>query len=146
MPCVSRSDRLRLRVTAEPLSLDEATAFIADPGAGGSCVFFGTVRDHGDDGAVTGLAYEAWEDLALRRLEELGTELFERWPLRKVAMLHRFGTLAVGETSVVIAVSAAHRAEAFDACRHGIEQLKHDVPIWKKELLASGESNWVMGA
>jgi molybdopterin synthase catalytic subunit len=133
-------------VTAQPLSLDDATAFIADPGAGGSCIFFGTVRDHGDNGTVTGLTYEAWEEIALRRLDELGNEVFDRWSLCKVAMLHRFGTLAVGETSVVVAVSAPHRAEAFDACRYGIEQLKHDVPIWKKELLASGESTWVMGA
>jgi molybdopterin synthase catalytic subunit len=143
---VSGSDRVLVRVATEPLSLDEATAFIADPAAGGSCMFTGTVRDHGLEGRVTGITYEAWEDLALRRLEELAEELFDRWPLCKLAMIHRTGTLAVGEMSVVVAVSAAHRGEAFEACRYGIEQLKHDVPIWKKELLASGESHWVMGA
>jgi molybdopterin synthase catalytic subunit len=136
-----------VRITAEPLSVDEALAFVADPGAGGTCVFIGTVRDAGADGAtVTSLRYESWDELAVERLRQIVDELCERWPIRKAAVLHRTGDLDVGEASVVVAVSAGHRAEAFDACREGIEQLKHDVPIWKKELLASGEGHWVMGA
>jgi molybdopterin synthase catalytic subunit len=139
-------DELLVRVTAEPIGADEAVSFVSDPGAGGTSVFLGTVRDSSQDGEVTGLTYEAWDELATRRLEELGTEMLERWPLRKVALLHRSGELAVGEVSVVVACSAPHRAEAFDACRHGIEQLKRDVPIWKKEHLRSGVSSWVMGS
>ena len=135
-----------IRVSAEPLSVDEALASVADPGAGGTCVFVGTVRDHSDAGDVTGLRYEAWNELAVKRLEELADEMLEKWPLRKVAILHRTGDLAIGEASVVIACSAPHRADAFDACRHGIERLKQDVPIWKKEALVSGESHWVMGS
>jgi molybdopterin synthase catalytic subunit len=137
---------LLVRVTADAIGVDEALTFVADAGAGGTCVFLGSVRDHSDAGSVTGLAYEAWEEQAVRRLTELGEELFERWPLCKAALLHRFGELAVGEVSVVVACSAPHRAEAFEACRHGIEQLKRDVPIWKKEHLVSGESSWVMGS
>ncbi|HJU57505.1 MAG TPA: molybdenum cofactor biosynthesis protein MoaE [Actinomycetota bacterium] len=137
---------LLVRVTGEPIGADEAVSFVADPGAGGTCVFLGTVRDHSADGEVTGLTYEAWDELATRRLEEIATEMFERWPLRKVALLHRSGDLAIGEVSVVVACSAPHRAEAFDACRRGIEQLKRDVPIWKKEHLRSGASSWVMGS
>jgi molybdopterin synthase catalytic subunit len=137
---------LRVRVTTETIGPDEVVAFVADPGAGGTCVFLGTVRDRSDAGDVTGLTYEAWEELALTRLEELGEELFARWPLRRVAILHRHGELAVGEVSVAIAVSAEHRAEAFEACRHAIERLKQDVPIWKKEHFVSGESGWVMGS
>jgi len=137
---------LLVRVTGEPIGADEAVAFVADPGAGGTCVFLGTVRDRSADGEVTGLTYEAWDELATRRLEDLATEMFERWPVRKVALLHRFGELAIGEVSVVVACSAPHRAEAFEACRHGIEQLKRDVPIWKKEHLRSGGSSWVMGS
>jgi len=95
---------------------------------------------------VSGLRYEAYDDLALARLREIADEMHERWPLRKVCLLHRTGELAIGEASVVVAVSAAHRAEAFEACRHGIERLKDDVPIWKKEQLTSGEAHWVMGA
>lgn len=120
--------------------------FVGDPAAGGTCVFLGTVRDHSRAGEVTGLTYEAWDELAAKRLEEVAAEMFEKWPLGKVALLHRTGDLAVGEVSVIVACSSAHRAEAFEACRHGIERLKEDVPIWKKEHLATGESGWVMGS
>jgi len=146
MARVSATRPLLVRVTAEPLSVDEALAFVADPAAGGICVFVGTVRDHGEAGEVTGLTYEAWDEMAVARLTEIADELFQGWPVRKVALLHRSGYLAVGEASVIVAVSSAHRAEAFDACRHGIERLKVDVPIWKKESLVSGEAHWVMGA
>ena len=140
------SDALLVLVTAEPLSVDSALAAVADPGAGGTCVFVGTVRDRSDQGEVTALTYEAWDDLAVRRLTEIGEELHRSWPLRRVALLHRTGELAIGAASVVVAVSAAHRAEAFEACRQAIEGLKHDVPIWKKEGLRSGEAHWVMGS
>ena len=137
---------LLVRITADPIGPGEAIDFVGDPAAGGTCVFLGTVRDHSDAGRVTGLTYEAWEEQAVRRLEGLADEMFERWPLRKVAFLHRFGELGLGEVSVVVACSSPHRAEAFEACRHGIEQLKRDAPIWKKEHLTSGMSDWVMGS
>jgi molybdopterin synthase catalytic subunit len=139
--------RALVRVTTDPLSVDEALAFVADPSAGATCAFVGTVRDHSDAGqVVTALDYEAWDELATERLRELADVMLARWPARKVAVLHRSGHLVVGEASVVVAASAPHRAEAFEACRFGIEQLKADVPIWKKESLASGEAEWVMGA
>jgi molybdopterin synthase catalytic subunit len=134
------------RVQDSPLSLDEAAAAVADPAAGAVCIFTGTVRDHSVAGDVTGLTYEAWHELAEQRLRGLADEILERWPARRVAILHRVGSLDVGETSVIVAVSAPHRAEAFEACRHGIERLKEDVPIWKKEGLVSGEAHWVMGS
>jgi molybdopterin synthase catalytic subunit len=140
------SGRLLVSVRPEPLSVDEALEAVADPGAGGTCVFVGTVRDRSADGDVTGLTYEAWDELAVRRLTEIGDELHRSWPLRRVAILHRTGVLEVGTASVVIAVSAPHRAEAFDACRQAIERLKQEVPIWKKESLRSGEAHWVMGS
>jgi molybdopterin synthase catalytic subunit len=140
------SDRVLVRVSADPLSVDEALRFVADPGAGGTCVFVGTVRDRSDAGEVTGLTYEAWDDLAVKRLHQIAEELFSSWPVRKASILHRTGAVGVGEASVVIAASAPHRADAFDACRHGIERLKADVPIWKKEALTSGDSRWVMGS
>ena len=135
-----------VRVTPEPIGVGEVSGFVEDPAAGGICVFLGTVRDHSDAGDVTGLTYEAWEDLAARRLEDLAREVRAEWPLRRVAIVHRYGELAVGEVSVAIAVSAEHRAEAFDACRAIIERLKQDVPIWKKEHLVTGVSEWVMGS
>ena len=140
------SEQASIRVTAEPLSIDDAFTAVADPGAGGTCVFVGTVRDHSGGGDVTGLRYEAWDELAVKRLDEIAAEMLETWPLRKVAIHHRTGDLAIGEASVVIACSAPHRADAFEACRHGIERLKQDVPIWKKEALVSGEAHWVMGS
>jgi molybdopterin synthase catalytic subunit len=140
------SARTLVRITSEPIVVDEALAFVADPGAGGTAVFIGTVRDHSGAGDVTGLSYEAWDDLAVERLGAIGAEMHERWPIRKVAIVHRTGDLAVGEASVVVAASAPHRGDAFDACRHGIERLKEDVPIWKKESLVTGDAHWVMGS
>jgi molybdopterin synthase catalytic subunit len=135
-----------VRVTSDPLSVDEALVWVADDGAGGTCVFVGTVRDHSSAGDVSGLRYEAWDELADARLHEIAGELFDTWPIRKLAILHRTGDLSVGEASVVIACSAPHRGDAFDACRQGIERLKEDVPIWKKEALVSGDAHWVMGS
>ncbi len=141
------ADRTLVRVAAQPASVDEALAAVADPGAGGTCVFVGTVRDHSSDGAgVSDLTYEAWDELATERLGEIAAEMLERWTICRVALLHATGTLAIGQPSVVVAVSAPHRAEAFEAARHGIEELKRDVPIWKKEALTTGEADWVMGA
>ena len=139
-------DDLLVDVSPHAIVPERAIGFVADPGAGGICSFLGTVRDHSDAGDVTGLTYEAWQDLAVKRLEGLGQELFDTWPVRRVALLHRFGDLGIGDVSVAIAVSAPHRAAAFEACRHAIEKLKQDVPIWKKEHLVSGESSWVMGS
>lgn len=140
------ADPILLRVTAEPLSPEEALGFVADPGAGASCVFVGTVRDNSDAGEVTGLTYEAWDELAYTRLGQIAEEIVKGWPILRVALLHRTGELAIGEASVVVACSAPHRADAFEGCRHGIERLKHDVPIWKKETLATGDAHWVMGS
>lgn len=139
-------DRLLIRITPDPLDPSEAVRFVADPAAGGTCLFLGTVRDHSPSGEVTGLQYEAWEELADRRLREIAGEMLDKWPVRRAALLHRRGSLGIGEVSVVVACSAPHRAEAFEACRHGIERIKEDVPIWKKEALTSGESRWVMGS
>jgi len=139
-------DRVLVRVTPQPLSSEEALSFVADPGAGASCLFVGTVRDSSEAGDVTGLRYEAWDELAETRLREIAGELLERWPVLRVAIVHRTGDLSIGEASVVIACSAPHRADAFEACRRGIERLKHDVPIWKKEVLSSGDAHWVMGS
>ena len=135
-----------VRVGADVVDPQHALAFVADPSAGGTCLFIGTVRDRSDAGAVTGLDYEAWDELADRRLREVAGEMFERWPVCKVALVHRTGRLDIGEVSVAVACSAPHRADAFEACRHGIERIKQDAPIWKKESLTTGDAQWVMGS
>src|SRR5919198_5376686 len=140
------SERTFVRVGPEPIDPEQVLSFVADPSAGGTCLFVGTVRDHSEAGSVTGLQYEAWEELAVDRLERVANEMFRRWPVCKVALLHRVGDLGIGDVSVAVACSAAHRAEAFEACRHGIERIKEDSPIWKKESLTTGESGWVMGS
>lgn len=135
-----------VRVAPDPLDPSEALRFVSDARAGGTCLFVGTVRDHSSAGSVTGITYEAWPELAERRLAEVAAEMHAGWDLERVALLHRYGDLAVGETSVAVAASAAHREAAFESCRHGIERLKEEAPIWKKEHLESGETGWVMGS
>lgn len=110
--------------------------------AGAVVTFSGTVRDKTGPHDVIALEYEAYREMAETFLRRIGEEIAERWPGARVAITHRIGHLEPGETSVVISVSSPHRAAAFDACRHGIERLKQDVPIWKKELRKDG-SIWV---
>ena len=140
------AERILIRVAAESVDPQEALAFVADAAAGGTCLFLGTVRDHSDAGGVTGLDYEAWDELAERRLREIAGEMTSKWDVGKVALLHRTGRLEIGGVSVAVACSAPHRADAFEACRHGIERIKQDVPIWKKESLTTGDAQWVMGS
>ena len=137
---------LLVRLTDAPLDPSAALAFVADPAAGATVLFMGTVRDRSAAGDVTALTYEAWEDVALERLRGIGEEMLDRWDTCKAALLHRSGHLGVGEVSVIVCCSAQHRREAFDAARHGIERIKEEVPIWKKESLTTGEAQWVMGS
>jgi molybdopterin synthase catalytic subunit len=138
--------RLHARLTAEPLSLQRAHAFAADPAAGAVVVFTGTVRDRTDGRGVAGLEYEAFTERAQTQLEALAASLAERWPeIRAVWLEHRVGSLGIGEPAVVVAVSAGHREQAFVAARTGIDELKAEVAIWKKELWADGGGHWPGG-
>jgi molybdopterin synthase catalytic subunit len=131
------------RVVDTPLQPDAVAAWVADPGAGGVVIFAGVVRNETAGRSVKFLEYEAHRPMAEAKMREIGETLRARWPgIRRVAMLHRVGRLEIGEASVLIAVSAAHRHEAFEACRHAIDTLKHTVPIWKKEFFEDGEV-WV---
>ena len=131
------------RVVAAPLSSDAIAAEVEDPGAGGIAIFSGVVRNATGGRFVKFLEYEAHAPMAEAKMREIGEEIHARWPgVRRVAMLHRVGRLEIGESSVLIAVSAAHRAEAFEACRHAIDVLKRTVPVWKKEHFEDGEV-WV---
>lgn len=128
-------------LTAEPLPLSDAAAFVERADCGGSVVFTGTVRDHSDGRpGVTSLEYEAYDDEVTPRLAAIAAEARARWPsLGRLALLHRTGALGVGEASVVVAASGPHRAEAFDAARFCIDTLKATAPIWKREAWAGGE-------
>jgi molybdopterin synthase catalytic subunit len=134
-----------LRLQAEPLSVEEALGHVSDPGAGGNCVFVGTVRDHSDDATgVTHLEYEAYQEAVAGALARVAAEVHAAVPaLIGLAIIHRFGTLSLGEASVVVAASAPHRSEAFSAARLAIDRVKRAVPIWKKEHRADGSSEWI---
>ena len=130
------------RLTPVPLSLDEVVRAVAGPGQGGVVTFSGQVRDHTRGRAVVRLEYEAYVPMAEHVLAQIGAEAAARWEGARLAIIHRVGVLLPGDLAVVIAASAPHRAGAFDACRHAIERLKQDAPIWKKEIFADGEV-WV---
>ena len=131
------------RVTSEPLSTEAVADLVTVPGAGGVVVFAGVVRDHTAGRRVVALEYEAHTPMAEAKLKEIGETLQRRWPgVQGVAIVHRVGRLGIGEASVVIGVSAAHRAEAFEACHFAIDELKRIVPIWKREIFEDG-SAWV---
>lgn len=139
--------RRHTRLTEEPLSVDTAHRFVADPAAGAVVAFTGTVREETEGRGVAALHYEAYREHAEEQLAALAQELGERFPaVVAVFMEHRVGTLGVGEPSVVVAVSAGHRPEAFAAARDGIDRLKATVAIWKQERWADGETRWVGSA
>jgi molybdopterin synthase catalytic subunit len=129
------------------LPVVEALGWAVQPHCGAVVLFSGTVRDH-DEGrpGVSSLAYEAYEEEVVPRLAAIAAEARRRWPsLGRLGILHRTGTLAVGESSVVIVASAPHRAEAFDAARFAIDTVKTTVPIWKRETWSGGQ-DWSLCA
>ena len=126
-------------VVTEALCVDEVVGRVADPAVGAVIAFVGTVRGMTDGREVRHLEYEAYPDMAEETLRQIGDEIRERWKtIRKVAIVHRLGRLQIGEISVVIALSSAHRPEVFDAVRYAIDRLKEIVPIWKKEVWSDG--------
>lgn len=129
-------------VVDRPLRLGEVVEAVAGEAYGGLVTFSGSVRNNTRGRRVVKLDYEAYGSMAEQRLAAIGAEVAERWPGTRLAIVHRVGTLVPGELAVVIAAAAPHRKEAFLACEHAIEQLKRDVPIWKKEHYEDGEV-WV---
>jgi len=126
-------------ITRQTISADEVIARLADPAIGAVATFVGVVRGETEGREVRYLEYEAYPEMAEQTLRQLGGEVRTRWPtIREVAIVHRVGRLEIGETAVVIALSAAHRQEVFDALRYAIDRLKEIVPIWKKEVWADG--------
>ncbi|GHO54769.1 molybdopterin synthase catalytic subunit 1 [Ktedonobacter sp. SOSP1-85] len=133
-----------IQLTHAPLERDALVAAVSHPSVGGIVVFEGVVRDHARGKQVRHLEYEAYEEMARQRIQEIIAEAEQRWGVERVAVAHRFGRLEIGEASVIIVVASPHRAEAFDACRYIIDTLKASVPIWKKEVATTGEE-WVEG-
>ena len=126
----------------EPIDLAAIERHLADPACGAQVVFIGVVRAVDGGRAVRSLYYEAYEEMAAIQLEAIAVELRSRWPLARVAIMHRLGQLEIGQTAVVVGVSSPHRAEAFEACRFGIDAVKRDVTIWKRQDYADSTASW----
>ena len=134
-----------IQLHAEPIDVGPVVQFVTDEQAGGIAVFLGTTRAEAasPDRQLAALDYEAYPEMALRQMRQLAQQARQRWPVRRVAILHRTGRVLLGEPSVIIAVSTPRRADAFDACRWIIDALKADVAIWKKEIWEDGTQSWV---
>jgi molybdopterin synthase catalytic subunit/molybdopterin converting factor small subunit len=139
IPPVSGGD---FRLSGEPLSLDDAVREVRRDAAGAIATFTGTVRNRSRDRDVQYLEYEAYEGMAEETMAELASDLARRHELSAIAIHHRIGRVEIGEASVVIAVSAPHRAAALAACAEAIDTLKGTVPLWKKEVYEGGEE-WI---
>jgi len=132
------------KVTTDVLSIDEAYDAVRRPGCGAVALFVGTVRDHHDGKKVTKISYSAFKEMAEKEFAAIAAEAEKRWKVGAVYIAHRTGALQIGDASVVIAVSSAHRAEAFEGCRYAIETLKKMAPIWKEEFYETGKA-WISG-
>ena len=131
-----------IQISSQTINVSSCIDRVMTDKSGGIDVFIGTVRDRTKDKRVLRLEFEAYEKMALKEMSVIADAMTTKWPLHEIVVHHRIGILQVGEVAVVIAVSAAHRNAAFDACRYAIDTLKQTVPIWKKEVFEDG-SAWV---
>ena len=139
---MNSDEKISILLTDAPLQVNEVLNSVQSDGAGAIDMFIGTVRNNTQQRTVERLDFEAYDPMAVKEMERLGTQACEQWPIEKVAIHHRKGTLYVGDTAVIIAVSTPHRQAAFEACKFIIDTLKQTVPIWKKEIFDDGEV-WV---
>jgi len=133
-------------LTDHAIDVASLTAEVGDPGRGAVLVFLGTVRRSVEDGDVLGIEYSAYPEMAEAEFGRIVTEAAERWPMARVALRHRTGYVPAGEASLAVAVAAPHRAEAYAASRHLMEEIKRRVPVWKKERFGTGAARWVANA
>jgi molybdopterin synthase catalytic subunit len=131
-----------IEITHSTIDVQRIIGLVTNPESGAIDIFVGTTRNKSGGRGVLYLTYEAFEPMALKIMAQLEAEARSRWPLHKIALVHRLGVVDPGEASVVVAVSSAHRKEAFEACRYLIDRLKQDVPLWKKERFADGSEEW----
>jgi molybdopterin synthase catalytic subunit len=133
------------RIVHQAIDLPALLAGVSHPGAGAVLSFSGTVRESHLGRRVVAIEYHGYEPMAARELARIEAQLAARWPGVRALIVHRLGRLELGDVTVVVAVTAPHRAEAFEALRHGIDTLKEQVPIWKKEIYTDGEA-WLEGS
>ena len=140
---ISRPGEL-YQITREVIDAQKISRQLLRGEDGAICIFEGVVRNNSKGKTTRYLVYEAYETMALKKLEEIGIFVRQAWDVDSVAMIHRLGHLDIGETSVAVIVTSAHRRAAFDACHYAIDKLKKVVPIWKKEYFEDGEV-WIEG-
>ena len=132
-------------MVSQPIDPADVLARVGGPEDGAVLLFLGTVRNHAGGEAVDGITYEAYEKMASPVLAEIASEAAERLGTDRLTVVHRVGELAIGDVSVAIAVSSPHRAQAYDASRYVIEEIKKRLPVWKREHYQDGRSEWVTG-
>ena len=136
---------MKSRISQKPIDPAKALESVMDDDAGGIVLFVGTIRNQTDGRRVKSLEYQVYRRMAQREIAKLEEEIRRRWPVKSITLVHREGKLKVGDVSVVVAVSASHRGEAFDAARYAIDRIKDSFPIWKREKFKGGRYSWVRG-
>ena len=136
---------MKSRISRKPIDPTKALESVMDEDAGGIVLFVGTIRNQTKGKEVKGLEYEVYRPMAELQIARLEEEIRKRWPVKSIRLIHREGRLKVGEVSVVVAVSAMHREEAFEAARYAIDRIKESFPIWKREKFRGGRYAWVKG-
>ena len=131
-----------IKISVDPLQIQSCIDWVMSPECGGINVFIGSVRNVTKGKKVVRLEFEAYQSMAMNEMNKIAKDVLKKWPVQKILIHHRTGILQTGEVPVIIAVAAAHRDAAFDACRYTIDTLKQTVPIWKKEVFEDGEI-WV---
>ncbi|MCD2421413.1 molybdenum cofactor biosynthesis protein MoaE [Niabella pedocola] len=131
-----------IKLSDTPLDMAACIGNAADDACGGQVIFAGTVRNKTKGRRVLRLEYECYQSMALKEIKKIAENAIRLWDIRRIVIHHRVGVLGIGDTAVVIVVSAPHREAAFEGCRYAIETLKKTVPIWKKEIFEDGEE-WV---
>ena len=131
------------KITSEVITEAEVREVVESPESGAIVLFLGTVRNNTDGRSVKHLEYEAYAPMAERKMAQIGEEISEKWGIRRVAIVHRVGTLEIGEVSVAVGVASPHRKDGFEACKYAMDRLKQIVPIWKREVWTDGKAEWV---
>jgi MoaE-MoaD fusion protein len=144
IPPVSGGEDL-FEVTREPLDPARLTAAVRRDESGAVVLFHGVARNNSGGRRVVALEYDAYPEMAARKLREVAEEVRAQFEITGIAVQHRIGRLAIGDVSLLVAVSSAHRREAFEACQHAVDRIKQTVPVWKKEIWEDGDGAWVTG-
>lgn len=131
-----------IKITHEPVAIQQILADFNRDANGAVVTFIGTVRNNSEGKKVLYLEYECYEPMAVKKLNEIADEIKRRWKINDISVIHRVGRLEIGDTAIVIAVGSPHRQEAFEACKYAIDTIKETVPIWKKEFYENG-SSWI---